>query len=390
MLTVLNPADSNDRIEDATGTNLNWYFAFFVVSGFCSLVYEVVWGRLAMAAFGVTTALVSIVLSMFMAGLGLGSWGAGLLTRRVLSGKGQQALRLYALAEFLVGVSPLAVPYQLKFGRQLLLHMGSFGDWQTSRYYFVVGSLIAITLMPWCTCMGSTFPLLMAVIRQTQKPHSDRSFSYLYVANVLGALLGTLASAFVFIELLGFRRTLYIAGALNGMLALVAFLISKRAISAPFLVTCESNETEHSRLYGLPRSTSLIFLFLMGFISMGMEVVWIRQYTPYLGNVVYAFAEILAVYLLATFIGSRDYRKWAQSHRPNENASSWGLLGLFAIIPVVAVDPLLPLHNPAMNGLSLGAIVLFSALAGFLTPSDRKSTRLNSSHYSRSRMPSSA
>src|SRR5437588_5531238 len=58
------------------------YFIFFVVSGFCSLVYEVVWLRLAMASFGVTTAMVSIVVSMFMAGLGLGSWGAGILVRR--------------------------------------------------------------------------------------------------------------------------------------------------------------------------------------------------------------------------------------------------------------------------------------------------------------------
>jgi len=52
-----------------------WYFIFFFVSGFCSILYEIVWLRLSMAQFGVTSALVSIVLSMFMAGLGLGSWG---------------------------------------------------------------------------------------------------------------------------------------------------------------------------------------------------------------------------------------------------------------------------------------------------------------------------
>jgi hypothetical protein len=32
-----------------------WLFVFFLVSGFSSLVYEVVWIRLSMAAFGVTT-----------------------------------------------------------------------------------------------------------------------------------------------------------------------------------------------------------------------------------------------------------------------------------------------------------------------------------------------
>ena len=54
-----------------------WFFTFFFVSGFCSILYELVWLRLAMAEFGVTTALVSIVLSVFMGGLGAGSWIAG-------------------------------------------------------------------------------------------------------------------------------------------------------------------------------------------------------------------------------------------------------------------------------------------------------------------------
>ena len=72
---------------------LSWYFAFFVISGFCGLVYEIVWVRLAMASFGVTTALVSIVLSIFMAGLGLGSWGAGVLAGKLSRAKASGALR---------------------------------------------------------------------------------------------------------------------------------------------------------------------------------------------------------------------------------------------------------------------------------------------------------
>ena len=71
-----------------------WFFAFFFISGFCSLVYEVVWLRLCMAKFGVTTPMVSIVLSVFMAGLGIGSWAGGALIKRA----GRSAalpLRLY-------------------------------------------------------------------------------------------------------------------------------------------------------------------------------------------------------------------------------------------------------------------------------------------------------
>ena len=352
---------------------LHWCFGFFVVSGFCGLVYEVVWLRLAMASYGVTTALASIVISMFMAGLGLGSWGTGILARRILARNGQRALRFYSVAELLVGISSLAVPFQLKLGRLLLQHMGSFGTWQTSSYYIVAGIFVAITLVPWCTCMGSTFPLLMAVIRQTACPASERSFSYLYVANVLGALAGTLASAFVLIELLGFQGTLYVAGSLNAILAVLAFAISSSVVSIqseaplPAIEKSISAEVPRQRLYGLPSSTSLFLLFTTGLVSMGMEVVWIRQFTPYLGNVVYAFAAILAVYLLSTVVGSRDYRSGASSRKPGETASAWSLLALFAVIPLVAVDPFLPIGDP-FNGLRLASIVLFCALAGFLTP----------------------
>src|SRR6202158_3860825 len=104
-----------------------WFFILFLVSGFCSILYEIVWLRLAMASFGVTTALASIVLSMFMAGLGLGSWGAGVLTRRGLGTDGRRALRFYSIAELLVGISSLLVPLQLKLGRLLLQQMGNFG-----------------------------------------------------------------------------------------------------------------------------------------------------------------------------------------------------------------------------------------------------------------------
>jgi spermidine synthase len=61
---------------------MQWYFFFFLMSGFCSVLYEVVWLRLAMAQYGVTTPLISLVLSIFMLGLGVGSWGAGQLVKK--------------------------------------------------------------------------------------------------------------------------------------------------------------------------------------------------------------------------------------------------------------------------------------------------------------------
>jgi predicted membrane-bound spermidine synthase len=111
----------------------------------------------------------------------------------------------------------------------------------------------------------------------------------------------------------------------------------------------------------------LFLLFTTGLVSMGMEVLWIRELTPYLGNVVYTFAEILGVYLIATAKGSEDYRSWARTHRPGQSSSTWTWLALSAAIPVIAGDPLLHLTG-AFGDLRLPTIVPFCAIMGFLTP----------------------
>jgi spermidine synthase len=348
--------------------SMRWYFSFFVVSGFCALVYEVIWLRLAMASFGVTAALVSIVLSIFMAGLGLGAWLTGLLMRK--NPAPAFALRLYGFAELLVGVSCVAVPYELKLGRSLL-QSSAAGVWQSSTYYILTGLWIGVTLIPWCACMGSTFPLLMAVIRaQSPQSVSQRTFSYLYLANVLGATVGTLASAFVLIELLGFTRTLLVAGALNAVLAMSAVILSVFVAPAGTSADAVMPAFDHGTTDGMSRGSILALLFISGLVSMGMEVIWIRQLTPYLGNVVYAFSGILAVYLLATCIGSRAYRSWITSHQIGESASRWSSLALSAVIPLIGADPLMPfrLHGLELGGVRLASIVWFCAMTGFLTP----------------------
>src|ERR1700686_583709 len=93
------------------GGSMAWLFLFFFVSVFCSILYELIWLRLAMANFGVTTPMMSTVLSLFMMGVGLGSWLSGHLSRR-FHGK-FHALRIYALLELLIGLSALIVPLEL-------------------------------------------------------------------------------------------------------------------------------------------------------------------------------------------------------------------------------------------------------------------------------------
>ena len=289
---------------------MTWYFLFFFFSGFCSVLYELVWLRSAMAQFGVTTAMVSIVLSVFMAGLGAGSWLAGRWIGGNDNGNDLPALRLYALVELMIGMSGILVSYELLLGHRILeySHLSS-----SFSFYCLAGLCVTVALLPWCTLMGATVPIAMQAIRQTIPESSQRSFSYLYTANVAGAVFGTSIPLFL-IELLGFRGTLNFGAACNALIAVAAFSLSSKKLK--IVPAAALPEGELAFTSGGPRILAL--LFLSGLSCMGMEVVWVRSYTPFYGTVVYTFATILSVYLLATLMGSTFYRRWSShsNHRP--------------------------------------------------------------------------
>jgi spermidine synthase len=344
---------------------MGYFFLFFFVSGFCSILYEIVWLRLSMAQFGVTSALVSIVLSMFMAGLGLGSWISGRVIRQRGDRLGVQPLRIYALVELLIGVAAIVVPYELQLGRHLLEHVPLLSSWS---YYLASGACVACALIPWCACMGATFPLVMLATRQTFPDKAERSFSYLYLANVLGAVAGAMVPLLL-IEVYGFHGTLKVGAMLNCLLAAsaLAFTFLRKTADSPANQTSAQNAETRNRRAINPHAgnrRALILLFATGLTSMGVEVVWIRQFTPYLGTLVYAFASILAAYLAATFLGSQIYRFWSRDHSSEGNLV-WLSLGLLALLPAITTNPHLAL--PRAERLLLG-IVPFSAVMGFVTP----------------------
>lgn len=337
------------------------FLPLFFASGFCSLVYEVVWLRLAMGVFGVTAPFVSIFLSVFMVGLGLGSWGAGRLCRRLEGLPASRDLRLYAAAEALIALSSLAVPFLLESSRAALA--GAFGDvaWGSASYYWATGAATAAILLPWCVCMGATFPLAMSALAKRAGEGTRYSFSSLYLANVVGAGAGTLAAPFALIELLGFRGTLHVGAAVN-------LAIAGAALAASFAPSM-SADPRPAPAAGPARAGTLAhalpLLLLTGLAGMAMQVVWTRLFTPYLGNSVYAFASILAAYLLASAAGSWLYRA-TLGRAALLSDGLWLAAGGLSLLPLYAADPFLPLNPYARIVLGLGPIC---GLLGFLTPS---------------------
>ena len=336
---------------------MSWYFVFFFLSGLCSIVYELVWLRLAMAQFGVTTALTSIVLSMFMGGLGLGAWAAGSFIRSRGKDIGHP-LRLYALTELLIGVSALVVPVQLEYGHKFLEGMAQQGAVSSAAFYLASSLCLAVTLLPWCACMGATIPFVMFAIRSRGDSEAARSFSFLYLANVVGAIGGALLAP-ILIELGGFHSTLQVAAVINGLIAGSAFLLSRQGKIVANAATAHLSPAtpESGRV-------PLLLLFLTGLTTMGMEVVWIRLFTPYVGPVVYAFATILASYLFATFIGSRIYRRWSEVAR-RESALAWCALVPLGMLPLLTSDVRLSFDSTLRVFLGVAP---FAAAMGFLTP----------------------
>jgi spermidine synthase len=204
---------------------------------------------------------------------------------------------------------------------------------------------------------------------------------------VLGATLGTLASALIFVEILGFQGTLYVAACLNIAISIAASILDRARATAGDRARAAVDPAAGA-IAPVPKAGRggaplITMLFMTGLVSMAMEVVWVRQFTPYLGTVVYAFATILALYLAATFLGSAVYRLGIRLDRFGGyrvvHWSAWIVAGLAGLLPLVATDPRLPLPiidpaTPQLTDLFVGGmrvvlgLSLFCGVVGFMTP----------------------
>lgn len=338
------------------------------MSGFCGLLYQVVWLRMAFAAFGVITPVLSVVLSVFMLGLALGSWIGGRAIDALSSRTHTSPIIWYGLIEFCIGIGGIVVPWMFRTGES---HLLLFGAMDSFRYLLFSALILGLSILPWCIGMGATFPFMMAYIRNRNRSSSESSFSFLYLANVIGAMGGTLLTAFALIEWMGFRNTSLVAAGLNGFVAATALALGiiNRPKSAG---TSESKDCPpRAQLDSVSSATVFIalpLLFITGLVSMAMEVVWTRAFTPVLHTTIYSFASLLATYLFATWVGSLAYRRRLAANAPVSTFSVVAWLSVFALMPVLLNDPRLSLPESLKTTLVLASIFPFCGTLGFLTP----------------------
>jgi MFS family permease len=213
-------------VIDKPGTNTRKvvaYLAFFL-SGASSLIFQTIWSSELRKVFGATSLAIGTVLTVFMAGLGLGAWIAGRYANRI-----RQPILTYAFAEIGVGVWGLLIPFLVtsdgwlaSVNSALRIALGDqSAGFMVARFLCVVPILIVPT-----TLMGSTLPLLTRhfVSMEQDARTAGANVGVLYAINTFGASTGPLLSGFILMPTVGRDMTNYVACSMNFGLAFLIFV----------------------------------------------------------------------------------------------------------------------------------------------------------------------
>ncbi len=261
------------------------FASLFLVSGAAGLVYQIVWERLLELFFGVTMVSVTLIVGAFMAGLGLGSLLGGRLARRV-----KNTLLVYGLLE--LGVAAFGLVSQ-----PLIFWIGQKTAGSPYALVFLLSFLIL--LIP-TTLMGMTLPFLtQSFVHRVET--SGSVIGILYGINTLGAAFGTALSGFVLIGAYGFDGTTYIAVAMNALVGTLAVILARWQAHSVQVSEPEPQAAAPVMQWGY--KTILISSFLVGFIGLGFEMLWIRILHIVNKNTAYSFPAILFIFLLGLALG---------------------------------------------------------------------------------------
>ncbi|HLL53004.1 MAG TPA: hypothetical protein VK447_05620 [Myxococcaceae bacterium] len=197
-------------------------FAFlgflFFVSGMAALVYQVTWQRLLYASFGVNIESVTLIVTIFMFGLGIGSLWGGRLSRRAP----EKLPGLFLLCELLVGAFGLAsVPLIKLVGAALVTAPPSVTG-------FAIFALLAVPTL----LMGATLPILVAYANE-QFQNVGRTVGLLYFVNTLGSAAACFLTADVLFVLGGQQAAVLCAAAFNLLVAALVWAYARAVGTRP-------------------------------------------------------------------------------------------------------------------------------------------------------------
>jgi spermidine synthase len=182
------------------------------VSGFATLAYEIVWFRALRYLFGVSTYAVTMMLVVFLIGLGVGGILAGRIRER------HAPERILGYSQFgiaLLAMAAIGAEYMLLTNPDLWSQISVFSfagmslAWQSR---ILMAALVALAMMlPATLLMGLSFPVASRLFLGDVRHLGERVGMAYLLAN-LGSILGAGAAAFILLPYFGtIRGTLAIA-----------------------------------------------------------------------------------------------------------------------------------------------------------------------------------
>ncbi|MHC4433848.1 MAG: fused MFS/spermidine synthase, partial [Planctomycetota bacterium] len=284
----------------------------FFLSGLTGLIYEILWTRMIVKIIGSAPFAVSIILTIFMGGLGLGSYLAGRTVDRIK--EPIRLVRVYGILELVIGAYGLIIPVLLMAFKPLfsILYNQLFSHFMLYNLLTFVGCAILLCIP--VICMGATLPILCRFY-VTKLSHLGTHAGRLYGLNTIGAALGALVCGFWLVELLGVGGSLIVAVLVNGVIGLSCLLIRCKATIdriAANGAACDSQESPQTvgaqrtipTEYRGAANGALVIFAVSGFCAMAYEVIWTKLLGLIIGPTTYSFTIVLVTFILGLALGS--------------------------------------------------------------------------------------
>jgi spermidine synthase len=262
--------------------------AAFFASGFAALLYEVVWERLLSLFSGSGVISATLVVAAFLAGLGMGSLAGSAWADRLSA---RQAVSAFALANAAIALFALGSPalfYGALFGS-----LSTLSDSRLLVFMFSFASLLVPTAL-----MGVSLPLLSRAVTSAGDQPAAR-VSRLYAADLAGAAAGTFLTGWWLQGTFGLVGTLRIGAAVSALVACLALAARKHF---PADVPTREAAGGVAAIDGQTRAWALL-VFVAGFLSISLEIVWFRYFGVVLQSSAYVFAHVLGVFLVFDAVG---------------------------------------------------------------------------------------
>ncbi len=195
------------------------------VTAFAALLDEIAWTRVLIMIVGGSTYAFTLILLVFLLGIGLGSI---LVARR--SAPRVDTAASAALAQGITGIGAALLFVFFGFLPSYIIAVFQIPDLSAASRLLLMGVAVgAVVLIP-AIGMGMTFPLLTDLTARSAKARGE-DVGAAYALNTIGSILGAVLTGFVLVMALGTQATLRVGLIVNGIAALALAGFAARGIA---------------------------------------------------------------------------------------------------------------------------------------------------------------